>query len=139
TDYNFMFQCLQYYLSQSTNVEAPIANLVSKNNLMRIGDSYVKFFKEVFSDPENLNDWVEKSPLVAQAKEELGGKFISAQRFNDNVKLYVAAHKDLGWTLELKKRKNSQQNAVPHFYIGTNGSQAVETEPVDIQQPATNV
>lgn len=137
-DYNFMLQCLQFYLSQSDKIEAPIGNLVSKNNLMKIGDSYNKFFKELFKDEMYLNNWVEKSKVVAMAKDELGNKFLSAQRFNDNLQLYVSAYRDLGWSIEMKKRKNENNNAVPFFYISTTGEvrnqETEETQPIATEE-----
>lgn len=137
-DYNFMLQCLQFYLGQTEKIEAPIGNLVSKNNLMKIGDSYVKFFRELLKDSTMLNNWVEKSTIVAMAKEDLGGKFISAQRFNDNLQLYVSAHKDLGWSLEMKKRKNASGNAVPFFYISTTNGVVKEDTPEVLENNETS-
>ncbi|CAM4116872.1 MULTISPECIES: primase-helicase family protein [Flavobacterium] len=127
SEFNFQLQCLQFYLSQTEKVEAPIDTLVSKSKMMKIGDSYIKFFNELFSEPTSLNDWVERTPVVAMAKEDLGNKFISAQRFTDNLKLYCEANKDNGWSLEMKKKKNTAGNSVIHFFVSTDGKKVEHT------------
>ncbi|MFN3908265.1 MAG: hypothetical protein ACK4JX_04460 [Flavobacterium sp.] len=135
-DFNFMLQCLQFYLKQDQKIEAPISTLVSKNNLMKVGDSYVKFFRELFSNADYLNKWVEKSVIVSLAKEELGSKFVSAQRFSENLKLFVAAHKDFGWGLDLNRKRNSSGNSVPHFYVNTTGAVLVHDQ--ELIEPINN-
>ena len=136
-DFNFMLQCIQFYLQQSKKIEAPMDTLVNKNAMMRIGDAYAKFFKELFDENGNLNDWIEKSPVVASCKEDLGGKFISPQRFTENLTLYCKANIDNGWSLEIKKRKNSVGNSVTHFYINTTNKPVAtdEEKPVATKMP----
>jgi hypothetical protein len=135
-DFNFMLQCLQFYLQCPAPVEAPIGSLLVKNNLMKIGDSYAKFFRELFNEPGMLDTWIEQAPVVAQAKEELGQKFVSAQRFSDNLMLFVSAHRELNWSIERKKRRNTAGNSVPHFYVSTTGQATLQPDDATSQQPA---
>lgn len=98
-----------------------------------MGDSYAKFFRNYFADEENLNDWVEKAPAVALAKDTLGTKFISAQRFADNLELFCKANK---WSLDMKRKRNSIGNAVPHFLVTTeNYTEKTEDTNYDIDTP----
>ncbi len=128
TDFNFQLQCLKFYLGQNDRIIAPLDVLITKNIFMKIGDPYVKFFKEFFTDATGLNVWVEKSITVAIAKEELASKFVSAQKFMENLTLYCQAMKDNGWSLEVKKNRNASNNPVPHYYIDTTGKKPVATE-----------
>lgn len=124
-EYNFMLQCLQFYFSQETKIEAPLNTLLSKNYLMKVGDTYIKFFREFFEDETKLNCWVEKAPVIAEAKEALGKKFVSAQDFMEKLTLFCKSNL---WSLESKKKKNTLFNSVPHFFINTENSTTEEKE-----------
>ncbi|MDL2141197.1 hypothetical protein QQY79_01585 [Flavobacterium tructae] len=115
-DYNFFLQCIQFFLQQKEKIEAPMDTLINKNAMMQIGDNTVKFFNEFFSDQTNLNNWIEKAPVFSYQKDELGNKANSSQKFSENLVLYCKAKQ---WKIELKKKKNSSGNSVPHFYIST--------------------
>ncbi|MFK8301862.1 hypothetical protein ACI75Y_03035 [Capnocytophaga stomatis] len=114
-EYNFMLQCLQFYFSQEQKIEAPLDSLLSKNYLMKVGDTFIKFFRDFFEDETNLNNWVEKAPIIAEAKETLGKKFVSAQDFMEKLTLFCKSN---NWSLETKKKKNAIGNSVVHFFIG---------------------
>lgn len=122
-DYNFMIQCIQFYLQQKEKIEAPMDTLINKNAMMQIGDNTVKFFTEFFSDTSNLNEWIEKAPVFAYQKDELGNKANSSQKFSENLVLYCKAKQ---WRIELKKKKNSSGNSVPHFFISTTNEIKIE-------------
>lgn len=124
-DYNFQLQMLQFFLQNPTKIDVPMGTLLAKNAMMRIGDAYTKFFKELFSDDNNLNNWVEKSIIIAQCKEDLGVNFKSPQKFLENLKIFVSAYRDIGWSLELDKQKNNAGNSVPHFCIKTTPLQEI--------------
>lgn len=126
-DFNFMLQCLQFYLQQSEKIEAPIGTLINKNAMMQIGDATVKFFNEFFSDPTNLNSWIETKPTVTYQKEELGSKANSSQLFSEKLVLYCMAK---GWSIQKKKAKNETGSATPHFFIAT-GENPDHTTPLE--------
>ncbi|MFC6247682.1 primase-helicase family protein [Flavobacterium psychroterrae] len=136
TDYNFMLQCIQFYLQQKEKIEAPMDTLINKNAMMQIGDNTVKFLNEFFSDASNLNEWIEKAPVFTYQKDELGNKANSSQRFSENLILYCKAKQ---WRIELKKKKNANGNSVPHFYISTINEIKPEETEINLSTPNDKV
>lgn len=135
-DYNFMLQCVQFYLQQKEKIEAPMDTLINKNAMMQIGDNTVKFFNEFFSDTSNLNEWIEKAPVFAYQKDELGNKANSSQKFSENLVLYCKAKQ---WRIELKKKKNSSGNSVPHFFISTTNEIKMEEIDQEVKSISENL
>lgn len=115
-DYNFMFQCLQFYLSQTQEVKAPLDSLMERRHLLKVGDAFIAFFKEFFADNQNLNAWIENSVLTSEAQELFGKSKYSTQEINKKLADFCSANH---WTLERKKLKNNLGNSVNHFYIKT--------------------
>lgn len=116
-DYNFILQCLQFYLSQTEKIDAPMEGLIIKNLRQIIGDAMLKFCNEYFTDETKLNDWIHKKPLHDYYKEEIGNKAKSSQIFKEHLIHYCKTKK---WSIEFAKKKiDGTGNSVEHFCINT--------------------
>lgn len=112
-DYNFMLQCLQFYLGCAEEIKAPSDVLIERSLWQKIGDELKKFFDKFFEEPEYLNNWFEKSSLSRIYMEEYGGKK-TKQQINEALENYCIAKK---WSLEEKKRKVVTGNSVAHYFV----------------------
>ncbi len=122
-DYNFMLQCLQFYLSQNEKIDAPMEGLIIKNLRQIIGDAMLKFCEEYFLDTTNLNNWIYKKDMFDYYREEIGSKAKSSQRFKDDLILFCKTKK---WTIEFKKKRvDTGGKSVEHFYINTTNAPIV--------------
>jgi hypothetical protein len=116
-DYNFMLQCLQFYLSQNEKIDAPMEGLIIKNLRQIIGDAMLKFCNEYFADDSNLNNWVYKKGMFDYYREEIGSKAKSSQLFKEHLIHYCKTKK---WSIQFQKKKiDGTGNSVEHFYINT--------------------
>ena len=100
-DYNFLFNCLQFYLSCPTKIEAPLEALENRRTLLTIGDTFMAFFNTYFSDDTHLNVFFSKPDFNREVQNEIGGKYTSQQiekKLNDYCTLKQ-------WTLSTEKRK----------------------------------
>ena len=125
-DYNFLLQCLQFYLGCETEVYAPNTTMIERNLWQKIGDELKDFFDKFFEEPENCNSWIEKSTVAAQYIEENGGKK-TKQQINEALANYCKIKK---WGLADKKIRSKFDNSksVAHYFIDTkNNAPIIET------------
>jgi hypothetical protein len=116
-DYNFMLQCLQFYLSQNEKIDAPMEGLIIKNLRQIIGDAMLKFCNEYFADETKLNDWIYKKGMFDYYREEIGSKAKSSQIFKEHLVHYCKTKK---WSIQFQKKKlDGNGNSVEHFHINT--------------------
>lgn len=120
-DYNFMLQCLQFYLSQPQKIEAPLDTIVTKSLRMKIGDDLYSLYQDFFSDETKLENWVLKKEIIDAYKQDVGGKRTAQQQ----KEALINFCKILGWSIEFKKLPHideitSKRNVLEHFYISKN-------------------
>lgn len=133
-DYNFMLQCIQFYLQNPEPIETPIDTLIEKNRWQKIGDDFRKCFDKFFSDDDKKDKYFEKSALAKYYIEDFGGQK-SKQKLNEALEQYCKA---MNWGLEEKRVKNTSGNSVPQYFVSTSKEnetfakqeslQAIETE-----------
>lgn len=129
-DFNFMLECLQLYLHQDERIDAPISNLINKNLLMQVGDSFISFFDNYFEAENNFDVWIEKPKFIAQVGEELGKKAVSAQNIRKKLELYCKA-KDYN----IKKEKKRNNGSVVEMYCITKQKQESKEEYTQTEIP----
>lgn len=125
-DLMFMLQCLQLYLSEKQMIEAPKDSIVQKSQLMRLGDHFLSFFKDYFSEKTDefgnkettLDTFIEKSVFNNEAKENLGKFAHSSQVIKEKLLLFCQVN---GWEYLEKKHRNISGTTTMHFCIVTGG------------------
>lgn len=127
-DFNFMLQCLQFYLSCENVIHAPTDTLIERNTWQKIGDELKKFFDKFFEEPEHLNNWFEKSTVAKTYQDDFGGKK-TKQQINESLENYCIARK---WSLEEKKRKvQLTGNSVAHYFINPDPKNSTQEEVIE--------
>jgi hypothetical protein len=119
-DYNFMLQCLQFYLQQPQKIDAPMDTLIIKNLRQLIGDDTLKLFEDFLYDGTKLNVWFNKHEIQNLYKEDVGGKK-SPQRQKEDLQRYC---KTKNWRMDIKKLAyqnplTGARNSVEHYFINT--------------------
>lgn len=72
--YNFMLQCLHFYLSHpNKEFHAPDDNITINNLRSSIGDSFMEWAEAYFSD-ENLNTMISRQMMMFHYKDFVGNK-----------------------------------------------------------------
>ena len=111
-DYNFMLNCLQFFLASPNKVEAPLQALENRRAFINIGDNFMAFFNDYFSNTENLNNYISRPEFNRTALEEVGGKYPANQIYN-KLSEYCTMK---GWVLTKAPRKINGQSTVC-FYV----------------------
>jgi hypothetical protein len=108
--YNFMSQCLAFYLSCDEKIVPPMTN-VSKRNLMSEMGDHFRGWAEVFFSPEsgNLDKLVLKEDAMKDFEMSTKLKTFSSQRFLKALKAWCKYH---GYTLNPDELQNSQGRIV---------------------------
>ncbi|MVM39446.1 hypothetical protein GO730_20780 [Spirosoma sp. HMF3257] len=108
--YNFMAQCLAFYLSCEEKIVPPMAN-VSKRNLMSEMGDHFRGWAEVYFSPEsgNLDKLVLKEEAMKDFEMSTKLKTFSSQRFLKALKAWSKYH---GYTLNPDELLNSQGRIV---------------------------
>lgn len=104
--YNFMAQCLRFYLSCEEKIVPPMAN-VSKRNLMSEMGDHFRSWAEVFFSPEsgNLDKLVTKEDAMKDFENSTKLKTFSSQRFLKALKAWSKYH---NYILNPDELQNSQ-------------------------------
>ncbi|SFD47683.1 hypothetical protein [Spirosoma endophyticum] len=108
--YNFMAQCLRFYLSCEEKIIPPMTN-VSKRNLMSEMGDHFRGWAEVFFSPEagNLDKLVLKEDAMKDFENSTKLKTFSSQRFLKALKSWTKLHE---YTLNPAELLNSQGRIV---------------------------
>jgi hypothetical protein len=121
-DYNFLMQCLQFYLGCKEKINAPGDSLQVRNALQQLGDPLLNFLKEFFKDIETMPDRIERTTIYDNYRDEIGKFAQSKQQFYKNLELYcktphfdAAANKYYKIQLELSKQRNANGNSVAQY------------------------
>ena len=117
-DYNFLFNCLQFYLSCPTKIEAPLEALENRRTLLTIGDTFMAFFNTYFSDDTHLNVFFSKPDFNREVQNEIGGKYTS-QQIEKKLTDYCTLKQ---WSLSTEKRKINGISTVC-FLIDSNNNE----------------
>lgn len=86
--YNFMLQCLQFYLAnQHAPVLSPIENLQINTLKASIGDNFMEWAEEYFAD-ENLNREILKKEMYDDYRNVVGRMAVQIKNFKKNIMLF---------------------------------------------------
>lgn len=137
-DYNFMLQCLQFYLGQDEKIEAPEDNLIIRNLQQQIGDVQLEHCNSFFKDKTKLDVWFSRAEIQNDYNLE-AGKYSKTP--NAHKKGLEAFCKMNGWTLESKKIAvtdpvTQTRKSVDHYFVNTTGAMAPSTTEI-IETAAT--
>lgn len=108
--YNFMAQCLRFYLSCEEKIVPPMTN-VSKRNLMSEMGDHFRGWAEVFFSPEsgNLDKMIVKEDAMKDFEISTKLKTFSSQRFLKSLKAWSKYH---GYTANPTDYHNAQGRIV---------------------------
>lgn len=108
--YNFMAQCLAFYLSVDEKIVPPMAN-VSKRNLMSEMGEHFRGWAEVYFSPEsgNLDKLIVKEDAMKDFEISTKLKTFSSQRFLKSLKAWAKFH---GYIPNPDELQNSQKRIV---------------------------
>ncbi|PWA09529.1 hypothetical protein [Flavobacterium laiguense] len=132
-DFNFMLQCLQFYLSQDDKIDAPEENLIIRNLQQQVGDVQLHHCNDFFSDATKLNSWFPRQEIQHDYAIE-AGKF--AKNPTSHKKGLDCYCKMNGWVLESKKmivkcQETGGRKAVEHYFINTTGEIKTHEAPAE--------
>lgn len=89
-DLNFMAQCCQFYLSQSTWVEAPMKNIMDRSLTNLMGFNFYSWAEVFFSqESDRLDKYISLSYAMEEYQREQSVKGITSNGFNGKLSLYA--------------------------------------------------
>lgn len=95
-DFNFLLDCLQFYLQCCRRgipkIEADIANILERIGKQNIGDNFEDWADIYFSDEEVFNRDVQKDELIDDYKNETGLPVKSITTFKKKLNIWCEAH-----------------------------------------------
>jgi hypothetical protein len=123
-DYNFLLQCLHFYLNCDAKIDPPGDSMEIRNIRQVIGDAMLEFLDEFFADEMNYVEAVEQSQFYLEYENKVGKKMAKTkQNFNKHLKLYCEfEHKDKKtnnkYFINIQIRKKRVDNrSVPHLWF----------------------
>lgn len=122
-DYNFLFNCLQFYLATPKKIEAPLEALENRRTMLTIGDTFITLFNSYFADEQHLNAYFSKPDFNREVQAEVGSKYTSLQ-IERKLKDYCVMN---GWELSSTKRRINGTIATC-FFVETPNNDRITTE-----------
>ena len=87
--YNFMLQCLQFYLNCDIKLNPPMEQIERRNIRQAIGEYFLDWADEFFSDKSKLNAKISRKAVNDAANATLGNKgSLTAQRLKDKLEAW---------------------------------------------------
>jgi len=132
-DFNFMLQCLQFYLSQDDKIDAPEENLIIRNLQQQVGDVQLQHCNEFFSDATKLNTWFPRQEIQYDYAIEAGKFAKTPTAHKKGLECYCKMN---SWVLESKKisincQETGGRKAVEHYFINTSGQNKTTEAPAE--------
>ncbi len=105
--YNFLMQCCQLYLANMRNeFKAPMDNITVNNLKAQIGDNFIEWAEDYFSDDAVFNKNIIRKEMVDSYIEGVGKKSaFGPGRFKKSVEKFCNLN---GWVFNPKRFRNSQ-------------------------------
>jgi hypothetical protein len=114
-DYNFIFDCIQFYLGCNDKIVPPQDSMKYKSAQSKIGDALMQYWNEYFSKINDYSKPIERSVFYHDCKEELEAKAESKSVNKDRFLMYCA--EVLKCSVKLDKHKNELKNSVEHYFL----------------------
>ena len=142
-DYNFMMQCLQFYLSwEYEKVDAPDDNLVIRNLKQKIGDVQYKITTDFFDQKDEFGSYTKRDVWFLRSEIQddynaLAGKYAKTPvTHNEGLQYYCELH---GWELQSKKvamtnPTTGKRGAYENYFVNS----TKVAPPELINEPETN-
>lgn len=86
-DYNFMMQCLAFYLAQENVISAPLGSILTRNLVRKIGDRFMEWADDYFADDSKFNTKIAKSEVLDNYKMQSSSS-TSSQFMTKHLALY---------------------------------------------------
>lgn len=87
--YNFLAQCITFYLNQNQKINPPLENVEKRNLIREIKGPFISWADTYFSEAsENLNREIIKKDAITDFKESAGYSKFSSQKFKDSLTKY---------------------------------------------------
>ncbi len=128
--YNFVAQCIQFYLGQKEKIEPPMENVVKRNLLRVAGENFSDWADNYFNVlSDKLNTYTSRPYMYNDYKEFIGKYPINANKFRKSLKAWcdLKEHKfnpieKIAINSEGKQRKNMtiDNKTQEVFYIEVN-------------------
>ena len=150
--YNFMLQCLQFFLAnQQAPVLSPIENLQINTLKASIGDNFMEWAEEYFCE-ENLNREILKKEMYDDYRNVVGKMAVQIKNFKKNIALfcqlksYVFNPKELcnsqGYIKRTVYNPDNNRTTKEYFFVGipkdeTNPNPATNPHNTPITPPTT--
>lgn len=120
-DYNFMLQCLQFYLSQEEKISAPEENLVIRNLQQQIGDVQMEHCNSFFKDKTKLDVWFSRNEIQLDYNLEAGKYSKTPNAHKKGLELFCKMN---GWEIKSEKKAvideiTKVRKSVEHYFINT--------------------
>jgi len=133
-DYNFMLQCLQFYLSQEEKISAPEENLVIRNLQQQIGDVQMEHCNSFFADKTKLDSWFSRNEIQLDYNCEAGKYSKTPNAHKKGLELFCKMN---GWEIKSEKKAvideiTKVRKSVEHYFINT--TNAVVPEMVEEEE-----
>ena len=112
--YNFVAQCIQFYLDQKEKIEPPMENVVKRNLLRVAGENFSEWADNYFNVlSDKLNTYTSRPYMYTNYKEAIGKYPVNANKFKKSLKAWcdLKGHKfnpieKIAINSEGKQRKN---------------------------------
>lgn len=88
--YNFLAQCLHFYLSSEEKIKPPMNNIAKRNLLSSMGGRFFEWAEVYFT--ERINTFICKSEAKKEYTTSEGIKELSTQKFTEYCKKYAEYH-----------------------------------------------
>jgi hypothetical protein len=144
--YNFMAQCLSFYLSCDEKLVPPMGNVQKRNLISEMTETLKAWADVYFSDASRLNFWMKKSDAFDDFLKETNQKNYKSNHFKKQLKAWCKYNKYefnppmAGATnrkfKEYGPNQTVRETSAEHFYIKTGGGVPDVLEVVD--SPETN-
>ena len=127
--FNFLAQCLQFYLGQAQKIDPPMENVTKRNLLKEMGDQFHSWADTFFSITrengvsKNLDADVPKSEAFEEFMKQTNMKKMTSNRFKKSLKAYAKYNdwifnpKDLAPDGRIMKKVGGETQE--HFYVRT--------------------
>ena len=135
--YNFMAQCLSFYLATPKKIAPPLNNITKRNLISEMTEQF-KAWADVYFFPEGdmVNKWIVKKDAFEHFLRETNTRNHSAQKWKDKMKAYCKYMQydfnpeDQGTNIRKIETKDEhgypKSTSAEHIFIGTESSPLTE-------------
>lgn len=79
--YNFVANCLSFYLRHGDKIEPPMEKIIQRNLRAEMGDTFMEWANDYFADESRFNCNIEKKTMYDSYRDHSGNEKTTAQKF----------------------------------------------------------